>query len=73
MRLPADADERAERLGLPERYAFTLGTVEPRKGLAPLIRAMARPEAQEIPLLIAGPDRVGERSATGVAAAAAVL
>ncbi|NUU04788.1 glycosyltransferase family 1 protein [Leifsonia sp. C5G2] len=70
LRLPADADERAERLGLPERYAFTLGTVEPRKGLAPLIRAMARPEVQELPLLIAGPDRVGERSATGVAAAA---
>lgn len=69
LRLPADADERAERLGLPERYAFTLGTVEPRKGLAPLIRAMARPEVQELPLLIAGPDRVGERSATGVAAA----
>ncbi|RDV45513.1 glycosyltransferase family 1 protein [Leifsonia sp. ku-ls] len=70
LRLPADADERAARLGLPERYAFTLGTVEPRKGLAPLIRAVARPEAQDIPLLVAGPDRVGERSATGVAAAA---
>lgn len=70
LRLPPDADERAERLGLPERYAFTLGTVEPRKGIAPLIRAVARPEAQAIPLLIAGPDRVGERSATGVAAAA---
>jgi glycosyltransferase involved in cell wall biosynthesis len=38
--------------------------------MAPLIRAMARPEAQQIPLIIAGPDRVGERSATGVAAAA---
>jgi glycosyltransferase involved in cell wall biosynthesis len=70
LRLPPDAEERAERLGLPERYAFTLGTVEPRKGIAPLIRAVARPEAQGIPLLIAGPDRVGERSATGVAAAA---
>ncbi|WP_020075437.1 glycosyltransferase family 1 protein [Cryocola sp. 340MFSha3.1] len=70
LRLPPDADERAERLGLPERYAFTLGTVEPRKGIAPLIRAIARPEAQRIPLLIAGRDRVGERSATGVAAAA---
>ncbi|ANF32868.1 mannosyltransferase [Leifsonia xyli] len=70
LRVPADADERAERLGLPERYAFTLGSVEPRKGLAPLIRAMARPEAEGLPLLIAGPDRVGERSATGVAAAA---
>lgn len=70
LRLPPDADERAERLGLPERYAFTLGTVEPRKGIAPLIRAIARPEAEAIPLLIAGPDRIGERSATGVAAAA---
>ncbi|SEB00830.1 glycosyltransferase family 4 protein [Leifsonia sp. 21MFCrub1.1] len=70
LRLPADADERAERLGLPDSYAFTLGTVEPRKGLAPLIRAMARPEAHEIPLLVAGPDRVGDRSARGVAAAA---
>ena len=70
LRLPPDADERAERLGLPERYVLTLGTVEPRKGLAPLIRAIARPEAQSIPLLIAGPDRIGERSATGVAAAA---
>ncbi|MGO4299186.1 glycosyltransferase family 4 protein [Leifsonia sp. RAF41] len=70
LRLPPDADERAERLGLPERYVLTLGTVEPRKGLAPLIRAIARPETQGIPLLIAGPDRVGERSATGVAAAA---
>ncbi|WP_374007773.1 glycosyltransferase family 4 protein [Leifsonia sp. LS-T14] len=70
LRLPPDADERADRLGLPERYALTLGTVEPRKGLTPLIRAIARPEAQGIPLLIAGPDRVGERSATGVAAAA---
>jgi len=69
LRLPTDADERAARLGLPDRYAFTLGTVEPRKGIAPLIRAVARPEAQDIPLLIAGPDRVGERSATGVAAA----
>jgi glycosyltransferase involved in cell wall biosynthesis len=70
LRLPPDADERAERLGLPERYAFTLGTVEPRKGIAPLIHAIARPEAEAIPLLIAGPDRIGERSATGVAAAA---
>ncbi len=70
LRLPADADERAERLRLPERYALTLGSIMPRKGVAPLIRAVARPEAQEIPLLIAGPDRFGDGSATGVAAAA---
>ncbi|HEY8281254.1 MAG TPA: glycosyltransferase family 1 protein [Leifsonia sp.] len=70
LRLPADADERAARLELPERYVFTLGTIAPRKGIAPLIRAIARPEAEGIPLVIAGPDRYGEGSATGVAAAA---
>ncbi|MDR6973238.1 glycosyltransferase family 1 protein [Leifsonia shinshuensis] len=70
LRLPEDADERAERLGLPERYALTLGTIEPRKGVADLIRAVARPEAHDIPLLIVGPDRLGETSASGVAAAA---
>ncbi|GAA1446705.1 glycosyltransferase family 4 protein [Leifsonia poae] len=70
LRLPSDADERAHRLGLPERYALTLGSIMPRKGLTPLIRAIARPEAQSIPLLIAGPDRFGDGSATGVAAAA---
>ncbi|WP_158862727.1 glycosyltransferase family 4 protein [Leifsonia sp. AG29] len=70
LRLPADADERAERLGLPERYALTIGTIEPRKGIAALIRAVARPEAEEIPLLIAGPDQYGDATATGVSAAA---
>ncbi len=70
LRLPADADERAARLQLPPVYAVTLGSIMPRKGIAPLIRAVARPEAQEIPLLIAGPDRYGDGTATGVAAAA---
>ncbi|MFP3464418.1 glycosyltransferase family 4 protein [Leifsonia sp. SIMBA_070] len=70
LRLPADADERAERLGLSDRYALTLGTIEPRKGVADLIRAVALPDAQEMPLLIVGPDRLGETSASGVAAAA---
>lgn len=70
LRLPPDAAERAERLGLPDRYIFTVGTIAPRKGIAPLIRAVARPEAESMPLLIAGPDRFGEGSATGVAAAA---
>jgi glycosyltransferase involved in cell wall biosynthesis len=70
LRLPSDADERAERLGLPDHYAVTLGSIQPRKGIAPLIRAVARPEALGISLLIAGPDRYGDGSATGVAAAA---
>lgn len=70
LRLPADADERAARLRLPESYALTLGSIMPRKGVAPLIRAMASPRVQGVPLLIAGPDRSGDGSATGVAAAA---
>ncbi|UAJ80545.1 glycosyltransferase family 4 protein [Leifsonia sp. ZF2019] len=70
LRLPADADERAARLALPDSYALTLGSIMPRKGVAPLIRAIARPETHGIPLLIAGPDRYGDGSATGVAAAA---
>ncbi|AAT88472.1 mannosyltransferase [Leifsonia xyli subsp. xyli str. CTCB07] len=70
VQLPSDADERAARLELPETYALTLGSVMPRRGVAALIRAVARPEAHGIPLLIVGPDRYGERSATGVAAAA---
>ncbi len=70
LRLPPDADQRAERLGLPARYVLTMGSIMPRKGIADLIRAIARPEVHGIPLLIAGPDRFGEGSATGVAAAA---
>ncbi|AGW40696.1 mannosyltransferase [Leifsonia xyli subsp. cynodontis DSM 46306] len=70
VRLPADADERAARLELPETYALTLGSIMPRRGVAALIRAVARPEVHGIPLLIVGPDRYGERSASGVAAAA---
>ena len=69
LRLPADADARAARLGLPEHFLFTMGSIAPRKGVADLIRAMALPDLHGLPLLIAGPDRFGEGSATGVAAA----
>lgn len=71
LRVPADADERARRLALPEMYALTPGAaLSPVEGLASLIRAVARPEAHRIPLLIAGPDRYGDSTAAGVAAAA---
>lgn len=70
LQTPADANERATRLGLPERFIFTMGTIEPRKGVRALIQAMARPETAGLPLLIAGPDRWGDESALGIAAAA---
>jgi glycosyltransferase involved in cell wall biosynthesis len=56
-----DADLRAERLGLPERYVLAVGTLEPRKGLRHLIAAMAHPDApRDVPLVIAGPDGWGD-------------
>jgi glycosyltransferase involved in cell wall biosynthesis len=70
LQTPADANERATRLGLPDRFIFTMGTIEPRKGVRALIQAMARPETAGLPLLIAGPDRWGDESALGIAAAA---
>lgn len=52
--LPIDADARAARLGLPERYLLSVGTLEPRKGLEPLIRSLAVPEAVDLPLIVVG-------------------
>ncbi|HRN30515.1 MAG TPA: glycosyltransferase, partial [Terrimesophilobacter sp.] len=38
--LPVDPDVRAARMGLPDRYLFTVGTLDPRKGLDALIGAL---------------------------------
>ncbi|PZE75084.1 glycosyltransferase family 1 protein [Curtobacterium sp. MCBD17_034] len=71
LRVPVDADVRAERLGLPERYVLAVGTLEPRKGLGHLIAAMARPDAPaDLPLVISGPDGWGDVDVAGTAAAA---
>ena len=51
---PADADARAAALDLPADYLFTFATLEPRKGLDVLIAALARPDAPQLPLLVAG-------------------
>ena len=48
--VPPDADERAARLDLPERYLLTVATLEPRKGLRQLAAALDG----SIPLLCAG-------------------
>jgi glycosyltransferase involved in cell wall biosynthesis len=53
--VPADADQRARRLELPEGgFLLTLATLEPRKGLDVLIRALARRDVADLPLLIVG-------------------
>jgi glycosyltransferase involved in cell wall biosynthesis len=54
-RLPADADERARRLGLPASgYLVSLATIEPRKGLDVLLAALADPAGPDLPLLVVG-------------------
>lgn len=68
--VPVDPGVRAERLELPERYILSVGTLEPRKGLDALIRAMAEPELAGLPLLIAGPEGSGNLDVEAVAAEA---
>jgi len=68
--VPVDPGVRAERLELPERYILSVGTLEPRKGLDALIRAMAEPELAGLPLLIAGPEGSGDLDVEAVAAEA---
>jgi glycosyltransferase involved in cell wall biosynthesis len=65
LRLPADAEARAETLGLPERYVATVSSLDPRKGLRALIAAMAHPSLAGMPLLVVGSEEFhGERVAT---------
>jgi len=52
--MPPDAQERARRLGLPERYLLTLSTLEPRKGLDVALRSLADPHDAGLPLLVVG-------------------
>ena len=68
--LPANADERARQLGLPERYLLAVGTLEPRKGLEALVRALAEPGAPSLPLLVVGPAGWGGVDLEGVATSA---
>ncbi len=55
-RHPKDIAEVRQRLGLPERYILTVGTVQPRKNLANLAAAMKLVVAAGLPhrLVIAG-------------------
>ncbi|MCU1586685.1 MAG: glycosyl transferase group 1 [Frankiales bacterium] len=56
--LPADADERAARMDLPERFVLTISTLEPRKGLRELAAAMR--SILDVPLLCVGQAGWGE-------------
>jgi glycosyltransferase involved in cell wall biosynthesis len=60
LKLPVDAEARAIELKLPERFLLAVGTLEPRKGLEPLVKALALPQTQDLPLLIVGPEGWGD-------------
>ncbi|MDF2442377.1 MAG: hypothetical protein JWR01_580 [Subtercola sp.] len=70
LRVPADADAHAAALGLPDSYVLAVGTLEPRKGLSSLIAALARDDAPDLPLVIAGPKGWGDLDVEAVAASA---
>ena len=52
--LPADADARAQALGLPERYVLAVGPLEKRKGIPDLLWAMGDVHWPDVPLVLAG-------------------
>jgi len=66
--VPSDADAIADALDLPPTYALSVGTLEPRKGIEPLIQAMGHADAPDVPLLIVGPDGWGEVSIADIIA-----
>jgi glycosyltransferase involved in cell wall biosynthesis len=66
--LPPDADARATRMRLPDRYLLTVATLEPRKGLDVLLAALALPEAPDLPLLCVGQPGWGGVEVTGARA-----
>lgn len=68
--VPADADERAERLDLPERYLLTMGGLESQRGIDHLLAALALPGTTGLPLLVVGPDDSDGRSISAEAEAA---
>ena len=61
--IPTDADARAKRLKLPERYLLTVGSLDPRKGIDSLIRSLGTEGDAGLPLLIVGPAAPADTAA----------
>ncbi|MFU8945610.1 glycosyltransferase family 4 protein [Mycetocola zhadangensis] len=67
LKLPADAEWRASKLDLPQEYILAVGSLDPRRGITPLINGLGNGGAPDLALLILGPDTWGEISLAVVA------
>jgi len=63
----AAAEAIATRLGLPDEYILTAGTLEPRRAVTALIEALGRPGAADLPLIVLGPASWGDLTLATVA------
>ncbi|HEX4058940.1 MAG TPA: glycosyltransferase family 1 protein [Galbitalea sp.] len=54
---PADADARADRLGLPARYVATVGDSAARHGIGYLLTALAETDNKQLHLVVVGAER----------------
>ncbi len=70
LEVPIDADVRAARFNLPERYIVSVGSLKPRKGLRELMSSLTHPDAVDLPLIIVGPDSWDGVSVASIAAEA---
>lgn len=56
LKTPEDADERAERLALPERFLVTVGDSSPLHGIDYLLSALAKTPEDTPPLVVVGAE-----------------
>jgi glycosyltransferase involved in cell wall biosynthesis len=66
--LPEDHEGRRRRLGIGNGFVLSLATMEPRKGLDVLIRAMSRAAAPDLPLVLVGAPGWGRLDPLALAA-----
>ncbi len=71
--VPADAGPRRRRLALPDRYVLAVATLEPRKGLNTLTRALALAPTAGLDLAVVGPPGWGGIDLGTLAAAAGLV
>jgi glycosyltransferase involved in cell wall biosynthesis len=71
--VPVDAELRRRRMGLPDKgFVLSIATLEPRKGLDVLVRAIALPAAGTAQLAVVGPAGWGGVDIASAAASAGV-